>query len=144
MKPDELRKRREDTAVEIRKQKKDESLAKRRNLVIATEDSGDDSGMTIMSLSYQASDAEIDNANIQVLSDLPLMIQYVLGGTEEQQLEATQKFRKLLSKERNPPIEQGKSNHDLLTQVISCGVVPQFVNFLRSPNPLLQFEAAWV
>jgi hypothetical protein len=33
LKPDEIRRRREDVTVEIRKQKKEESLAKRRNLV---------------------------------------------------------------------------------------------------------------
>lgn len=44
MKPEELRKRREDTAVELRKQKKDESLAKRRNLLPTTETTDDESG----------------------------------------------------------------------------------------------------
>lgn len=35
MKTDELRRRREDAAIEIRKQKREESLAKRRNLQVA-------------------------------------------------------------------------------------------------------------
>lgn len=61
------------------------------------------------------------------------MIQGVFSDSIDQQILATTKFRKLLSKERNPPIEK----------VIECGVVSRFVEFLRSPHTLVQFEAAW-
>ena len=73
------------------------------------------------------------------------MIQGVFSDNVDAQLDSTTKFRKLLSKERNPPIEK----------VIECGVVARFVEFLRSPHSMIQvrpapmayltaqFEAAW-
>jgi len=56
------------------------------------------------------------------------MISGVLSDDPARQLDATTKFRKLLSKEKNPPIER----------VIECGVVRRFVEFLRIGQSMLQ------
>jgi importin subunit alpha-1 len=55
-------------------------------------------------------------------------MQAIYSEDHELQLQATTKFRKLLSKEKNPPIEQ----------VIAAGVIPRFIQFLHSPHSLVQ------
>ncbi|CAG8588115.1 13098_t:CDS:2 [Racocetra fulgida] len=121
-KAEELRRRREEQQIEIRRKNREESLAKRRNLnVPASPDSDDESAVAVI------------NA----------------------QLQATTKFRKLLSKERNPPIEQViecaawaltniASGSSQQTQVvIDAGAVPIFVELLSSPVADVKEQAVW-
>lgn len=104
--------------IEIRKNKREESLLKKRR-----------EGLQ----SNQFPQAPIAEKKLQ-LESLPVMVAGVWSDDSNVQLEATTHFRKLLSIERNPPIEE----------VIQSGVVPRFVEFLmREDYPQLQFEAAW-
>ena len=58
----------------------------------------------------------------------------ITGSDSSRQMQAVQSARKILSKERNPPIDD----------FIQAGVVPHLVSFLdRTDNSPLQFEAAW-
>lgn len=62
------------------------------------------------------------------------MISGVFGEDPQLQLDATTKFRKLLSKEKNPPIEK----------VIECNVVPRFVQFLQGEHSMLQVGSLFI
>lgn len=127
-KPDELRRRREEQQVEIRRQKREENLAKRRGIQRG------DGQIGVGGLSAGTdSDDEAGTIEGELNTELPEMVKGVFSDQIDSQISATTKFRKLLSKERNPPIER----------VIETGVVSRFVQFLRSPHTLVQFEAAW-
>ncbi|TVU22411.1 hypothetical protein EJB05_32105 [Eragrostis curvula] len=113
---EEGRRRREDNMVEIRKSRREESLLKKRREGLQAQ------------VPIPASGVE------KKLESLPAMVSGVYSDDNSLQLEATTQFRKLLSIERSPPIEE----------VIQSGVVPRFVQFLtREDFPQLQFEAAW-
>lgn len=119
---DELRRRREEAQVEIRKARREDNLSKRRNMAELMD--GNDS--------EDEGEAGAGGA-MQWQESFPEMIANIQSNNLEAQLDATTKFRKLLSKERSPPINE----------VIQCDVVKYFVGFLESPHNLLQFEAAW-
>lgn len=127
---DDLRRRREEATVEIRKTKREESLAKRRNLQLlqTTEMSDEDEAEVANAGAASSAAAGVSNLQAELQQQLPAMTAGVFGDNFDEQLACTMKFRKLLSKERNPPIHE----------VISCGVVPRFVEFLGHQNSVLQ------
>jgi len=120
---DDARKKRGEHLVEIRKNKRAEELQKKRREGEPQEESGDSSSPASAAASVAAK-----------LEGLPQMVAGVYSDDTKLQLDATTHFRKLLSIERSPPIEE----------VIKANVVPKFVQFLqRHDSPQLQFEAAW-
>ena len=118
----ESRRKREATSVQLRKDKKEDSLQMRRR---------DQSGAK--SLEVRQVGALPDPQHKKNLEPIPADIIALNSDEPQTQLDAATRFRKLLSIERNPPIQM----------VIDAGVVPRFVEFLqRDDTPWLQIEAA--
>jgi importin subunit alpha-6/7 len=127
---EDSRRIREETALQVRKTKKDARSAKRRPMP-STAGLGQANPNTP---TRNISNAAAEAASAASVENLPAMVNGVMGHDPSAQLECTTYFRRLLSIETNPPIQQ----------VIASGVVPRFVEFLnRDDNPPLQFEAAW-
>ena len=128
----DARRGREETTINLRKDKRAQQLAKKRfggngpGGATTLGDSPPSGGVTgrLPSVGSQA----WQEANPQAL------VEGVHSDDPSLQLPAVTQFRKLLSIERSPPIEE----------VIAAGVVPRFVQFLQAgDNPMLQFESAW-
>lgn len=121
---DEMRRRRTEVTVELRKNKREETLLKRRN--VPTEDTTDD-----------------EDVDKQLTADnLALIVANAASEDPAVQLSAVQAARKLLSSDRNPPIDD----------LIQSGILPILVKCLEGTakeepstmeGPSLQFEAAW-
>ncbi|KAG8663569.1 importin subunit alpha [Manihot esculenta] len=119
---EEGRRRREDNMVEIRKNKREENLQKKRR-----------EGLQSPQQQLTSSISSSATADLR-LESLPATAAGVWSEDRNSQLGATTHIRKLLSTGCSPPINE----------VVQSGVVPRFIEFLaREGFPQLQFEAAW-
>uniref|UniRef100_A0A4Y0BGM9 IBB domain-containing protein n=1 Tax=Anopheles funestus TaxID=62324 RepID=A0A4Y0BGM9_ANOFN len=112
---DEMRRRRTEVTVELRKNKREETILKRRN-VPQTAESTDEEDYTLQ-------------------SNLKKLVEKAGNSNDKEgQLAAVQAARRLLSSDRNPPI----------TISLKAAFFPILVNCLeQDDNQVLQFEAAW-
>ncbi|XP_011176127.1 importin subunit alpha-3 [Solenopsis invicta] len=113
---EEMRRRRNEVTVELRKNKREETLQKRRNVPITDSTDEDDIDKQLSKINLEELVAKAGSLDPTV------------------QLQAVQSARKLLSSDRNPPIDP----------LIESGILPILVRCLEQHNnPSLQFEAAW-
>ncbi len=113
----EIRRRRNEVTVELRKHKRDDTLQKRRNVPQAADSTDED-----------------DLRDNLTTASLETIVEKARSSEPATQLAAVQAARKLLSSDRNPPIDA----------LINSGILPVLVHCLEcADNPSLQFEAAW-
>jgi len=151
-----MRQGRVNTTVELRKQKQESVIAKRRNMPNLGSGDGEDlddienqnldlntdfldaNGNALNQTPADASQGDSQQVNpYEGLTQKQQLTQIALhskSSDEGQQLIAIQSARKLLSSDRNPPIDE----------LIACDMLPTLVDCLdNESNSTLQFEAAW-
>ncbi|KAI3380142.1 hypothetical protein SNEBB_008687, partial [Seison nebaliae] len=136
---EELRRRRSQVSIDLRKQKKDEQLMKRRNCNSTRLDS---ENIPPISTNLISSSTNLQKENESKSSgdnglNLLTLRKDMESGEKIKIYEATMKIRKILSSEQNPPIDE----------VIENGFVPILVKLLSYPMEgrvtNIPFEAAW-
>eukprot|EP00595_Chromulina_sp_UTEXLB2642_P000224 CAMPEP_0196761652 /NCGR_PEP_ID=MMETSP1095-20130614/962_1 /TAXON_ID=96789 ORGANISM="Chromulina nebulosa, Strain UTEXLB2642" /NCGR_SAMPLE_ID=MMETSP1095 /ASSEMBLY_ACC=CAM_ASM_000446 /LENGTH=535 /DNA_ID=CAMNT_0042111497 /DNA_START=62 /DNA_END=1669 /DNA_ORIENTATION=- len=128
----DARKNRSETSFQIRKEKKENQIQKRRFADGAPPVTTD---LSLFQIPMTNTSTGGSNGQAQVSTQYIQACTANLYSTDPATvLKATQQFRRILSIEKNPPIQQ----------VIEAGVIPRLVEFLQqNDNPPLQFEAAW-
>lgn len=118
--PEECRRRRQESSVQLRKTKKEDTVLKKRNITIENQELS------------QTADQEQDSSQRQFsINEILINSQSDNPSTK---LNAVQSARKLLSSDKNPPIDQ----------FIEANMLPTLVQCLtKDDQPSLQFEAAW-
>lgn len=133
---DESRRRRTDVTVELRKKTRDEQVMKRRMKAEGPDaNENENNANTQNSAVVPEASAKLTTNDINnKLKNLPALVAAATGNDAAARLAAVTEFRKLLSIEKNPPIQQ----------VIDTGVIPRLVEMLACvDDESLQFEAAW-
>jgi len=120
----ESRRRRGENSVSLRKAKREEGLAKRRNL---TESNIPETEVPCMN-------GESPSKKTYTVKDLSSLRLGLQSSDISIVVESTRGIRKILSVESNPPVED----------VLAANVLPMLISFLgREESNELQFEAAW-
>ena len=140
---DDQRRRRETSSVQLRKDKREEGLLKRRTVAQPETNSTSNDAALLSGCNSSLSNGE--NASTTATTGLgtpPVEVKledlsrYVAAARSDQQAEilfGVTCVRRLLSKESSPPVKA----------VLTTGILPRLVELLVCPDSKIQFEAAW-
>jgi importin subunit alpha-6/7 len=117
---EDTRRRREVEVVQIRKKEKEEQMARRRRLA---------------ELGSDISDVKVCLNNLPLKTEsIPLLADHLRSADQAVSAESAIAIRKILSVDRNPPIQE----------VLDAGILPLLKNLLgNSDYPSTQLEACW-
>jgi len=136
----ELKKKRDEYMVEIRRKKREHTLTKKRNM-----DLSNDLRLENERLGKVTEENTDQNETLEefiekcamrnyTLKDLPALLKAVNSSDVMQQYFGVIGIRRIVSKDENPPIQE----------IIDANVIPRMVGFTeRYEEPQLQYEAAW-
>jgi len=136
---EESRKKRADVTIELRKKNREEQMQKRRmnvsSQLAVINDENSNCMNTKINFPTSGSLPKLSKADIkQRLTNINQLVTNLRSNDPKERLQATVEFRRMLSVEDNPPIQD----------VINSGVVPRLMEFLSYSNEeKLQFESAW-
>lgn len=119
--------RRRGTVVQLRKNVREEQMLKRRAGATAPGDAPKQAETKATNV--------VDAAQVAIpaLQEVPQLKQLLQSNSIKEVITTAIKFRKLLSLQDSPPIQQ----------VIDSGVVPRMLELIKKGNIQLQFELAW-
>jgi len=133
---DDLRRKRADVTIELRKKNREEQILKRRMNGIRSNGKVNDENFNILNSSQNRSCLPVLTKNDinNRLSNISSLVKAINSSDSRKRYTATVEFRRMLSVEEQPPIQE----------VINSGVVPRLMKFLSFDDDYkLQFEAAW-
>eukprot|EP00179_Madagascaria_erythrocladioides_P001573 CAMPEP_0198318622 /NCGR_PEP_ID=MMETSP1450-20131203/7911_1 /TAXON_ID=753684 ORGANISM="Madagascaria erythrocladiodes, Strain CCMP3234" /NCGR_SAMPLE_ID=MMETSP1450 /ASSEMBLY_ACC=CAM_ASM_001115 /LENGTH=593 /DNA_ID=CAMNT_0044021941 /DNA_START=42 /DNA_END=1824 /DNA_ORIENTATION=- len=130
---EENRRQREEHRVELRKSKREDTLMRKRRERLAA--AGLATEGAALAGGQGGLGGDLDGVGAPALERLPELCAGLMSGSDPDHcLRCTTDIRKMLSIERNPPIDS----------VVQQNVVPRLVELLSATEyPNLQFEAAW-
>lgn len=126
------RRNRLETTIQIRKNKKDESLQKRRNINAVSDP------VVTSNIVHTEGEKSFNSANSRTWNstDIPNLSQIIMNSssvTKDELHYAVVGIRKMLSVERNPPVKD----------IIDAQILPKLVEILQHDDERIVFDASW-